>query len=108
MKIIRDLEAAKTLLLGRSTVEFAEAWPAVKQRIREIFDEDMTPEEAVRRIVNDVRSRGDHALFDLSKKIDGMGLAQFEVTKGEIAGPYKKVEKGLVSALQLAGERKQR
>jgi len=105
MKIIRDLEAAKTLLLGRSTVEFAEALPAVKQRIREIFDEDMTPEEAVRRIVNDVRSRGDHALFDLSKKIDGMGLAQFEVTKGEIAESYKKVEKGLVSALQLAAER---
>jgi len=85
MRIIRDLETAKTLLLGRSTVEFAEALPGVKQRIREIFDEDMTPEEAVRRILNEVRTRGDHALLDFSKKIDGMGLAQLEVTMGEIA-----------------------
>ena len=107
MRIIRDLETAKTLLLGRSTVEFAEALPGVKQRIREIFDEDMTPEEAVRRILNEVRTRGDHALLDFSKKIDGMGLAQLEVTKGEIAESYKKVDKGLVSALRLAAERVQ-
>lgn len=105
MKIIRDMEAAKTLLLGRSTVEFAEALPGVKQRIREIFDQDMSAEEAVRRIVNEVRSRGDHALQDFSRKLDGLGLAQFEVTKGEIAESYKKVDKELVSALQLAAER---
>jgi len=107
MRIIRDLETAKTLLLGRSTIEFAEALPGVKQRIREIFDQDMTPEEAVRRILNEVRGRGDHALLDFSKKIDGMGLAQLEVTKGEIAESYKKVDKGLVSALRLAAERVQ-
>ena len=107
MRIIRDLETAKTLLLERTTVEFAEALPGVKQRIREIFDQDMTPEEAVRRIINEVRGRGDHALLDFSKKIDGMGLAQLEVTKGEISDSYKKVDKGLVSALRLAAERVQ-
>jgi histidinol dehydrogenase len=105
MRIIRDLEAAKSLLLGHSTVEFAEALPGVKQRIREIFDEDITPDEAVRRILSEVRTRGDHALLDLGRKIDGMGLAQLEVTKGEIAESYEKVDKGLVSALQLAAER---
>lgn len=107
MKIIRDLEAAKSLLLGRTTIEFAEALPGVKQRIREIFDQDMSPEEAVRRIINEVRTKGDHALVDFSRKIDGMGLAQLEVTKSEIAESYKKVDKGLVSALQMAAERVQ-
>ena len=107
MKIIRDLEAAKSLLLGHSTAEFAEALPGVKQRIREIFDEDISPDEAVRRILTEVRTRGDHALLDLGRKIDGMGLAQLEVSKGEIADSYKKVDKGLVSALQLAAERVQ-
>jgi histidinol dehydrogenase len=105
MRIIRDLETAKTLLLGRSTVEFAEALPGVKQRIREIFDQDMSPAEAVRRIIDEVRSKGDHALLDFSRKIDGLVLAQLEVTKGEIAESYKKVDKELVSALQLAGDR---
>ena len=105
MKIIRDMGAAKSLLLGHTTVEFAEALPGVKQRIREIFDEDIKPDEAVRRILSEVRNRGDHALLDFGRKIDGMGLAQLEVTKGEIAESYKKVDKELVSALQLAAER---
>ena len=105
MKIIRDLGAAKSLLLGHSTIEFAEALPGVKQRIREIFDEDIKPDEAVRRILSEVHSRGDQALFDFGRKIDGMGLAQLEVTKGEIAESYKKVDKELVSALQLAADR---
>lgn len=107
MKIIRDLGAAKSLLLGHTTAEFAEALPGVKQRIREIFDEDISPDEAVRRILRDVRARGDHALLDLGRKIDGMGLAQLEVNKGEISESYKKVDKGLVSALQVAAERVQ-
>jgi len=107
MKIIRDLESARSLLLEHSTPEFAVASPAVKQRIRQIFDEDITPEEAVRRIINEVRSGGDHALLDLGRKIDGIGLAQLEVTKGEIAESYKKVDKELVSALRLAADRVQ-
>ena len=69
MKIIRDMGAAKSLLLGHTTVEFAEALPGVKQRIREIFDEDITPDEAVRRILSEVRNRGDHALLDFGRKI---------------------------------------
>lgn len=105
MKVIRDLEAAKSLLLGHSTAEFAVALPGVKQRIRQIFDEDITPDEAVRRILSEVRSRGDHALLDFGRKIDGMGLAQLEVTKGEIAESYKKVDKELVNALRLAADR---
>ena len=105
MKIIRDLEAAKSLLAGRSVIEFAEALPGVKQRIREIFDADMSPDEAVRRIISDVRSKGDHAIFDYSRKIDGIGLAQLEVTKSEIAESYKKVSKELVNALTFAADR---
>jgi histidinol dehydrogenase len=107
MKIVRDLEAARSLLLGHTIAEFAVASPGVKQRIRQIFDEDITPDEAVRRILNEVRSRGDHALLDFGRKIDGMGLAQLEVTKGEIAESYKKVDKELVNALRLAAERVQ-
>ena len=62
MKIINDLAAAKAFLLERSTVELAEASPSIKQKIRDIFGEDLTPQEAVRRIINEVRAGGDHAL----------------------------------------------
>ncbi len=107
MKIVRDLESARSLLIGHAAVEFAVASPSVKQRIRQIFDEDITPDEAVRRILSEVRSRGDHALLDFGRKIDGIGLAQLEVTKGEISESYKKVDKELVSALRLAADRVQ-
>ncbi len=105
MKTITDLAAAKAFLLGRSTVELAQASPSIKQKIRDIFGEDLTPEEAVRRIVSEVRAKGDHALFDFIKRIDGMGLAKLEVGKIEISEAYKKVDKELVRALELAAER---
>lgn len=105
MKTITDLTAAKAFLLGRATVELVEASPLIKQKIRDIFGEDLTPDEAVRRIVSEVRAKGDHALFDFIKRIDGMGLAKLEVGKIEISEAYNKVDKELVSALKLAAER---
>jgi histidinol dehydrogenase len=105
MKTITDLATARAFLSERSTVELAEASPSMKQKIRDIFGEDLTPEEAVRRIVSEVRAKGDQALFDFIKRIDGMGLAKLEVGKIEISEAYKKVDKELVSALKLAAER---
>ncbi len=88
MRVIRDLEAARALLGERSPVESAgEA------------------SEKVRQILEQVRSRGDSALLDYSRTIDGVELAQLEVTQEEIAGSRKMVSEELVSALELASER---
>ena len=63
MRIIRDLEAAKSLLLERAQVELAgEAYETVQQ------------------ILGEVRARGDSALFDYTREIDGVELARLEVT----------------------------
>ncbi|MCJ7523008.1 MAG: histidinol dehydrogenase [Dehalococcoidia bacterium] len=88
MRIIRDLEAAKSLLLERAQVELAgEAYETVQQ------------------ILGGVRARGDSALFDYTREIDGVELARLEVTREEIAQSRNVASKELVSALELAAER---
>jgi histidinol dehydrogenase len=63
------------------------------------------PELAVRQIINEVRQRGDAALFDYTSKIDGIKLTSLEVSRSQIASAYREVDSELVSALKLAAER---
>ena len=90
MNIIRELETARSTLLKRIPLEFHEISSGLKQRIREAFGEELTPQQVVEKILNEVRSRGDSALFDYSKRIEGVELDSFEVKKEEIERAYVK------------------
>ena len=105
MKIIRDLEVAKSTLLKRLPLELQEIPPGLKQRIKEAFAEELTPQQVVERILAEVRSKGDAALFDYTKRLDGVELSNLEVKREEIAQSYTKVSQELVSALSLAAQR---
>ncbi len=105
MKVFRDVEQAKATLLRRVPLAALGAPPAVRQRVKEVFGEDLSPDEAVERIIHDVQTEGDSALLRYSKVIDGVELAQLEVTQGEIAEAYKAVDSQLLDALKLAAER---
>jgi histidinol dehydrogenase len=89
MKIIAGIEEAKLAL----TRQFREESP----------DDDR--EDAVRKIVRDVRCRGDAALFEYTEKFDGVRLTSLEVAKKEIDRAFKKVDTGLLAALEMAAER---
>ncbi|MBA7624346.1 Histidinol dehydrogenase [subsurface metagenome] len=78
--------------------------PALKRELKRLFGTD-DPEQAVRQIVSDVQKRGDRALFDLTRKIDGIKLTSLEISKEQVLGACKGVDKELVSALKLAAER---
>ncbi len=62
-------------------------------------------EQIVRQIINEVRDRGDTALFDYTSKLDGVGLTALEITKKQVSNAYREVDAELVSALKLAAER---
>ncbi len=91
MKIIEGFQQAK-LALSRQTP--AEEVPDIEQR-----------EQVVRQIINEVRRKGDAALFDYTLQFDGIGLTSLEVTKKQISNAYSEVDPELVSALKLAAER---
>src|SRR4030042_2603577 len=90
MKIIAGFDKAKSIL----------SRPA-RQNI--MADDDR--EKTVRQIVNDVRQRGDAALFDYTLKFDGVKLTSLEVAKASINRAYRGIDKELLAAMKLAAER---
>jgi histidinol dehydrogenase len=102
--IIEGFQSAKSILSRQTPAEFYPVSLAIRQRLKEMFGTD-DPEQAVRQIVNEVRNRGDAALFDYTLKIDGMKITSLEVSKGQIASAYQDVDEELLSALKLAADR---
>jgi histidinol dehydrogenase len=82
---------------------FSKAKPLFLRRAGGIGDEAL--EKSVRRIVDDVRKRGDAALYDLTQKFDGVKLTSLEVSKAQASRVYREVDKGLIAALDLAAKR---
>ena len=104
MRIVSDVLTAKAIL-RRTPLAPVEVSAEMKRRIKDVFGEDLTPEAAVARIIAEVNEKGDAALFDFSRRIDGVELKSLQVSKKEIEAAPKKVDKKLLSALELAGER---
>jgi histidinol dehydrogenase len=90
MKIVEGYESAKDIL-SRQTSKAG--------------TDSADKESVVRRIINDVRDRGDAALFDYTEKFDGVRLTSLEVDKQRIKRACREVDAGLLSALRLAAER---
>ena len=90
LKIIEGFKRAKPIL-SRQTSE-------------EVLGSDER-EQAVRQIIDEVRVRGDAALFDYTEKFDRVKLTSLEVSKKQIASAYQEVDKELVAALKLAAKR---
>lgn len=104
---ILELEAALNTLLKRNPIEDIVITEAMRQRTIKTFGEDLHPDEVVRRILKDVRVRGDEALLDWTHKLDGvaMTLEQIQVSDEDIASAYDLVDSEVVAALERAAER---
>lgn len=71
---------------------------------KKVFGRDLTPGQAVDRIVEDVRKKGDSALFNYTKKLDGFSATSknIRVTKSEIQQALNHLEYPLEIALRTA------
>ncbi|MEE8472928.1 MAG: histidinol dehydrogenase [Dehalococcoidia bacterium] len=105
MRIFRDVEKARATLLRHQPLELVEVPPALKQRIRDAFGEELTPSQAVERIIAGVRDRGDDALVDYTRTLDGVELQSLESGEEDMARAQGEVPAEVVSALSLAAER---
>jgi len=56
-------------------------------------------------IIGEVRGKGDKALLDYTKKLDGVRLDSLEVDRKEVVAAYDSIDKELVSALEFAAKR---
>ena len=110
MKIYDNWQEAEETILRRRGLTTLDDAPgaapeAVTIGIRRVFGEPLTPEEAVARILADVRQRGDAALRDWTARIDGVTLDGLEVPGEAWAAAYDALPADLAEALALAAER---
>jgi histidinol dehydrogenase len=76
----------------------------VSGRIRQTFGEEISPFKLVERIVGDIRSQGDTAVVEYTRKIDGVSLsaAEMEVSAAEKANALASINPELLDSLKIA------
>ena len=98
-------EAQRTVLRRRDLTTLDEVPEAVKAGIRRVFGLTLTPEQAVARVLSDVRRCGDEALRDWTARIDGVTLDDLEVPMEAWQVAHDALPAGLAEALALAAGR---
>ena len=106
--IWRGAEAARAQLLSRRRPDDDELSESERQILRRLFDDEPDFEEAVRRIIEQVRTGGDTAVRRIAKAIDGAAPGRLLVSTEEFAEARNEVSAELVAALQHAAERVRR
>jgi histidinol dehydrogenase len=104
LKQIEGFKKAGEALSRPTPAESFAISPSLQENLETLFG-TRDPEQAVKIIISEVRDRGDAAIFELAKKIDGVELSSLEVSKDEIYGAREKVDGELVAALKLAAQR---
>ncbi|CAG4922743.1 MULTISPECIES: histidinol dehydrogenase [Acidithrix] len=87
----------KTLDLRESSGNYLSVLPRPKAQ-------GEPPVEAVRKICDEVRQRGDRALFEMTKKFDKVDLKELEVTRDAMEAAYSGLDPGLRNSLEVAAE----
>jgi histidinol dehydrogenase len=106
LRIYDDWEEARQTVLRRRDMMVLDDVPEpVRAGIRRVFGQELTPEEAVARILADVRQRGDEALRDWTARIDGLVLNNLEAPAQTLAAAHASLPPDLADALNLAAER---
>ncbi len=104
MKRITGIAAARRVL-SREALVPEDLPPRVKEKIKAVFGSPLTASEAVSRIIDDVRRRGDAALRHYARVIDGVEMGDFRVTRAEIQSAMREIDVGLLAALKFAAGR---
>lgn len=102
---IYSVEEAQRTILRRQTFDEMALPAAVAERTARIFGAGVGPAEAVARILADVRTRGDAAVREWGRRIDGLEVAELAVPAEAIEAAYAGLDAGLRQALEAAAAR---
>ena len=108
MRIIRNAEEGRKLLLERKPLETEELPMAIRETTFRTFGAELSPDEVVRRIIRDVREDGDNGVQFYNSRLDGGHSDSLRVTPEEIRAAYDAVSPELVEALKFAAGRVRR
>jgi histidinol dehydrogenase len=105
---IYELEEARQGILRRVPPDELEVTEGVRKSIEAIFGEPLTPEQAVRRVIGDVRAGGDDALRAWMERIDRVALDALAASPEEITAGVEATSPEVIDALRLSAERIER
>jgi len=92
-------------LLKRIPLDELETDTAVSAHTAAVFGEALTPEQFVERVRSAVRERGDHALREISERLEGSVPERFETSRDDVREAYSRVPPQLVEDMRCAAER---
>ena len=104
-RIITDVEVARQTLLKRHSLRDYSVSEDALQRSESLFGERLSPDESVKRIIKSVRERGDRALIDWNRALDGVELEDLRVSTDEMTAALAQIAPALREALERAAER---
>lgn len=92
--------------LDKAAFDEVELNPRIREKNKELYGEDLTANQIVERIVNEVRHNGDEAVIKYTKLLDGADFTpeQFLVTQEEYAQAYEVADEDIVNSLRKAIE----
>lgn len=97
-----DAESWRRELAGARRFVEPEADAAGRARLRELFGRDVSADDAVREIVSDVRTRGDAALREWTRRIDGVDVATTRAEAADMERAEESTAPQLLIALRAA------
>jgi len=110
MKILRatetDLSAALRELSSKLGLGAGMVSESSRRKTVEVFGEALSPLDLVRRILRDVRERGDEAVAEYARKLDGAALRPeaFRVTREEMDAAWRSAPEGFRQSLSRAAQ----
>jgi histidinol dehydrogenase len=105
LRVITDPDQARSGLLARRSWDQVEITPALQASIERVFGASLTPDQAVARILQDVREQGDRALFRYARRIEGAELETLRVSEEEMEEAWAASAPSLRQALETAADR---
>ena len=111
MEIVEGFEKGRARLERRPGFDMQPFRPApvglaaVQERVEALFGEGVSALDAVRRILADVRQKGDAAAREYTQRIDGAELEALEVPKERWSAALDGLPTELAEALKTAAER---
>jgi len=91
--------------LERAPLESYRLSPEARARIKRAFGRSLQPRAVVERIIDGVRSRGDEAVLEFTRLLDGVEISSMEVPRKEWEKAVKALPAPLLSALKIAAKR---
>ena len=100
-----DPQTARQTILKRTPPDEFPVSQRILDGIAGLFGEPLTPEEAVNRILKDVRTNGDSALQKWTQALDGLDLRPAPVAEAAIRAALDSISPARREALELAAGR---